>query len=408
MAKPSKLNRNVVLVSLTSFFTDVSSEMLYPQIQAFVGIILSAQKALVGPVLGLVEGIAESTAGLSKVFFGFWSDKLQKRKSPTLAGYVLSALSKGMLFLATLGWPFVLASRFLDRVGKGIRTAPRDALIAESASKATRGRAFGFHRAMDFAGAAVGVLICYAVSLKFLDPVSGNLNDMHAFFVLFALSLIPAAAGILFLLPVREGIPASRQGADRPKPSFDIRRYDKNLRWFFLAQGLFTLGNSSNQFLLLRSRSLGHHMPAVILMYMAFNVTTSLLSTFFGSLSDRLGRKRLLMSGYGLYALTYTAFGWISTGGKNLLWPVWIFYGVYYAMTEGVEKALVADLSPEHSRATAQGMFQTIVGIGLLPASLIAGLLYAWNPAAPFLFGGATTMVSIALLAVLHVPKQSV
>ncbi|HEX9934929.1 MAG TPA: MFS transporter, partial [bacterium] len=176
MAKPSKLNRNVVLVSLTSFFTDVSSEMLYPQIQAFVGIILSAQKALVGPVLGLVEGIAESTAGLSKVFFGFWSDKLQKRKSPTLAGYVLSALSKGMLFLATLGWPFVLASRFLDRVGKGIRTAPRDALIAESASKATRGRAFGFHRAMDFAGAAVGVLICYAVSLKFLDPVSGNLN----------------------------------------------------------------------------------------------------------------------------------------------------------------------------------------------------------------------------------------
>lgn len=204
MDKQPKLQKNVIIMGLTSFFTDVSSEMVYPLLQAFMSMVLASQKALLGPVLGIIEGISESTASLGKVLFGYYSDRIQKRKMPTIAGYSVSALSKCLFFLAGLGWYFVLLARFLDRVGKGIRTAPRDALISESVPKDIQGKAFGVQRTMDFAGATLGALLCYLISLRFLDSVTKTLKDMQSFYVLFIVSIIPAILGVMFLFFTQE------------------------------------------------------------------------------------------------------------------------------------------------------------------------------------------------------------
>jgi MFS family permease len=393
------ISRNIVLAGFTSFFTDISSEMIYPLIQAFVSMIMSSQKALLGPILGIIEGVAESTASLLKVFFGYYSDSIQKRKLPAIAGYSTSALAKPVLILASFGWYFVLLARFLDRVGKGIRTAPRDALISESTAHGTQGKAFGFHRGMDFAGAALGSLICFFLVLRFMDPTTGTITDLCDFYFLFLISVVPALIGVVFFFFVKDTeahtVPGTRQV---PKPSLGPRGYDKNLRVFLLAQLIFTLGNSSNQFLLLRSMNLGHTLSTVVLMYLAFNLSTSLLATFFGSLSDRIGRKKVLMAGYTLYAAVYIAFGFITPKANFLLWVFWPAFGIYYAMTEGVEKAFVSDIAPEGSRATALGFYHTIVGAGLLPASIVAGILFSILPSAPFLFGGMMALVTVAML----------
>jgi MFS family permease len=396
----SGYNRNVVLTGLTSFCTDVSSEMLYPLIQAFVSMIFSAQKAFVGPALGIIEGIAESTASLLKVFAGYYSDRIRARKGPAVAGYGLSALSKLLFFLASSGWYFVLLGRFLDRVGKGIRTAPRDALIYESTPKDRQGAAFGFQRAMDFAGATLGVAVCYVMCLRFLDPVSKTLKDMSSFYLLFFISVIPAFIGVIFLLFVKEMRPPDESsGNPLPRPDLNFRTYDKSLRTFFLAQCFFTLGNSSNQFLLLRSMNLGVALPSVILMYLLFNLSSTLFSPFFGGLSDRIGRKRVLCAGYILYSVVYGAFGLLTKHHTVFLWTFWIVYGLYYAMCEGVEKAFVGDLAPVSSKATALGFCYTITGAGALPASIIAGFLFTLLPAAPFVFGSCMAFFAFVIVA---------
>jgi MFS family permease len=395
-----RITRNIVLTGFTSFFTDVSSEMIYPLLQAFVSMIMVSKKALLGPILGIIEGVAESTASLLKVFFGYYSDKIQNRKIPVIAGYSTSVLAKFLLLLSSFGWYFVLLARLFDRVGKGIRTAPRDALISESTPKDSQGKAFGFHRGMDFAGATLGALICFFLVLQFMDPITKTLKDLNSFYTLFLISIIPAFIGVIFLFFIKEKKLQIIQTAknQKPKPNLNIRQYDKNLQIFFLAQLIFTLGNSSNQFLLLRSMNLGHALPTVILMYLTFNLSTSLLSTGFGSLSDRIGRKKLLIAGYGLYAVVYIAFGFISHKTNSLLWFFWPLYGIYYAMTEGIEKAFVSDMAPKDSKATALGFYHTIVGIGLLPASIIAGILFSLIPSAPFLFGGAMAFVTVVIL----------
>jgi MFS family permease len=400
-SKKKGITRNIVLTGFTSFFTDVSSEMIYPLLQAFVSMIMASQKALLGPILGIIEGIAESTASLLKVYFGYYSDTIQNRKLPAIAGYSTSALAKFLLLLTFYGWYFVLLARFFDRVGKGIRTAPRDALISESAPNEMQGKAFGFHRGMDFSGATLGALICFFLVLHFIDPITKTLKDLNSFYTLFLISIIPAIIGILFLFFIKEKKlqTAHITNKKKPKPSLNIRQYDKNLQIFFLVQLIFTLGNSSNQFLLLRSMHLGHTLSTVILMYLIFNLSTSLFSTAFGSLSDRIGRKNVLLAGYGLYAVVYIAFGFISQQTNFLLWFFWPLYGIHFAMTEGIEKAFVSDIAPEDSKATALGLYHTIVGIGLLPASIIAGILFSLLPSAPFLFGGALALVATLVLS---------
>ncbi|HSV97551.1 MAG TPA: MFS transporter [Spirochaetota bacterium] len=394
------IGRNVTLMGLTSFFTDISSEMIYPLIQAFVSAVMASSKTMVGPVLGVIEGIAEATASLLKVYSGYISDRFQSRKPLTIAGYSLSALSKLLYLAAGLGWSFILLARFADRVGKGVRTAPRDALIADSVDPSIKGRAYGFHRAMDYSGALIGVAVCYFLSLAYLDPVTKTITDLDAFYMLFLISLVPAFIGVVMLFLVREKR-ADHQSGERPTVSFSLAGMDHRLKIFFLAVFIFTLGNSSNQFLLLKTMDAGVGLPDMLLMYMVFNLTTSVLSTPLGSLSDRAGRTKIILAGYALYSAIYLAFGFIGGETKGYLWAFWALYGVYYALTEGVEKALVADLAPAERRGTVMGLFATIVGVALLPASVIAGLLYAYAGTAwPFMFGGAMSAVAFIIILV--------
>jgi MFS family permease len=397
--RPQPIHRNVVLAGFTSFFTDVSSEMIYPLLQAFVSAVFAARQTLVGPALGVIEGVAESTASLLKVFSGYYSDRIRKRKGPAISGYGISAVAKLLLFLAATGWYFVLIARFFDRVGKGIRSAPRDALIADSTPQEQQGKAFGLQRAMDFAGATLGVLLLYLFSLKFIDPHSGTIVNLGGFYWIFAASIAPAAIGVIFLFFAKEpDAPVDLSGKPNPKPNLDLRRYDRNLRFFFFAQAIFTLGNSSNQFLLLRSMNLGYTLSTVVLMYLLFNLSSTLFSGPFGSLSDKIGYKKLLLCGYALYGIVYAAFGFINQPNRFLLWGFWALYGLFYAMTEGVEKAFVSRIAPAESKGTALGFSHTIVGVCLLPASIIAGALFAVKPAAPFLFGAVTSAATIVVM----------
>ncbi len=390
-------HRNVIITGLTSFFTDISSEMIYPILQGFITTIMKTQSALLGPVLGVIEGVSESTASLLKVFSGYFSDKLQKRKAPTIIGYTLSWAAKALFLFPS--WYTVLGARLFDKVGKGIRTAPRDALISESTPKEQQGKAFGFQRAMDFAGAFMGTIVCFFI-VKYLFPAADKMTSPSAFYPIFIISLVPAFIGVLVLFFARDTDPGTENNSiNKPKPNLDFRKYDRNLKLFFLAQFIFTLGNSSNQFLLLRSTNIGFALSSVLLMYIIFNFTTSVLSTQFGKLSDKIGCKKPLIAGYGLYAVVYIAFGFITADTGYLLWVFWPIYGLYYAMTEGVEKAFVARTAPEGSKGTALGFYNTIVGIGLLPASIIAGFLFSFLPSAPFVFGGIMSLTAVVILS---------
>jgi MFS family permease len=371
--------RNIIILGLTSLFTDIASEMVYPLIPFFLTSTLGAGPA----ILGIIEGIAESTASLLKVFSGHISDRLQRRKALTIAGYSGSMIGKVLLYAAG-SWTVVLGARVVDRMGKGLRTAPRDALIAESADPSLRGRAFGLHRTMDTAGAAIGVGLAYF----FFTHYTGNYGSV------FLWSLVPATIGVLLLFFVREVRTATPGSAHPPSLRWNIM--PKKLRTFLIIALIFTLGNSSNTFLLLRAGDLGFTPGSAILLYLVYNLSYALFSYPAGRLSDHIGRKSLLVAGYAIYGLVYLGFA-MSTGQSGS-WPVWTLfslYGLYSGITEGVEKALVADLAPGELRGTAIGLHATIVGIGLLPASLIAGQLWAQiGPSAPFLFGGGMGLLA--------------
>ncbi|HTY45295.1 MAG TPA: MFS transporter [Patescibacteria group bacterium] len=367
---------NIILLGITSFLTDVSTEMVYPILPAYLVTTLGASPA----ILGFIEGVAESLASLLKVFSGYFSDKIKARKPFTILGYVSSTAGKAFLFLAS-AWPHVLIARVIDRFGKGIRTAPRDALIVESADKDKKGAAFGLHRAMDTLGAAVGVLGAYFLIAHF----QGRLRDIFLF------SLIPAFLGVVFLFFVREKRPQARPAAE--KLVFRWSGLDRRLKLFLVFTFLFTLGNSSNQFLLLRAQGLGNSLAQVVLFYFIYNVTYALVSYPAARLSDSIGRKRLLAWGYLFYGLVYLGFA-VNTSAR-FCWVLFAVYGLYMGFTEGVEKALIADVAPAHLRATTIGLHATLVGAGLLPASLLAGLLWKFSgPAAPFYFGGVMGIVA--------------
>jgi len=363
---------NIILLGITSLLTDISSEMIYPILPVYLVTQLGAGPA----ILGLIEGVAESSSSLLKVFSGYFSDKIKARKPFTILGYVSSTLGKFILYISA-NWWFFLAGRVVDRFGKGIRTAPRDALIADSAKDNKKGAAFGLHRAMDTFGAVIGVFAAYLLIIKYHD----------SFKSVFLFSLIPAFLGVIFLFFIKEKRSQAQAPAVKQKIEFKWRALDKRLKFFLIFTFIFTLGNSSNQFLLLRAKSLGSPLAQIILFYLVYNIIYGLVIYPASRLSDKIGRKMLLVLGYLFYGLVYFGFG--MNNSINNFWFLFGVYGLYIAFTEGVEKALVADIAPQELRATAIGLHATLVGIGLLPASLFAGMLWKFfGPAAAFYFGG--------------------
>ncbi len=377
---------NIIILGLVSLLTDISTEMVYPLLPMFLTQTLGASPA----ILGLIEGIAESVASLLRVFSGYISDRVGRRKPLAIVGYAASTLGKVFLVVAQ-AWPTVLAGRFVDRFGKGVRTAPRDALIADSADPARRGRAYGLHRAMDSLGATLGVIL----AIVLLRSGAGNVR------AIFLWSLIPAALGVGVLFFARDVRP-ERIGTQAPVLRWSV--LPAKLRAYLLVVFLFTLGNSSNQFLLLRAQNVGVATAAVLVLYLVFNITYTVVAYPAGRLSDWMGRRTLLVAGYALYGLVYLGFGLASSPGS--LWVLFPVYGLYMGISDGVEKALVADLAPTSIRATAIGLHATLVGIGLLPASLLAGWMWtSFGPAVPFYFGGI--LGCAAALAVLVVLGKS-
>jgi MFS family permease len=381
-----RISRNVKVLGLVSFFNDLSSEMLYPIIPVFLTEVLHAPMT----VIGVIEGIAESTASLLKVVSGWASDRWQRRIPFIRGGYALSAVSRPILALA-FSWPVVLVARFVDRLGKGIRTAARDALIADSTRRDRRGEAFGFHRALDTAGAVVGPLI----ALFFLRA-SGE-----AYRSLFLIAFLPAILGLfLLVLYVREkGAP--RESRDSSVARHSLRNLDGKFRAFLLVSVIFAAGNSSDAFLILRAKDAGLSTAAVLLVYILFNISYALFSWPAGRLSDRLGRKGILIAGYLVFAVVYAAAA-VTTTPPAFYGVIFVVYGLYTAMTEGVSKAMISDVARPEQVGTAMGAWQTATGLTTFFASLIAGLLWQHiGPHAPFLYGAGTAVFAAVLFRVL-------
>jgi len=392
----ASLPRNVWVVTLTSFLTDISSEMLTNLLPLFLFNVLGAKTN----VIGLIEGTAETTASVLKVFSGWLSDRLGQRKWLAVGGYALSAFSKPFLFFAN-SWGWVLGVRFGDRLGKGLRTAPRDALVADSIDEKQRGLAFGLHRAGDTAGAVVGLLVALGV-VWFVQRADLTL-ERSTFHTLVLFSIIPAALAVIGLaLGARETpIPAERRAARAP--SFSLAAFDARFKFFLFIVVLFTLGNSSDAFLILRAQAAGLPVLGVLGMMITFNAVYTLVSGPAGALSDRVGRRRLIVGGWAVYGLIYLGFARVTVGWQA--WALMAVYGIYYGLTEGVAKALVADLVPAEKRGTAYGLFNAAIGLTAFPASFIAGILwqgaFGWNgfgPGAPFYFGAVMALLACALL----------
>jgi len=378
------ISKNVFVLGLVSFFNDVASEMIYPIVPIFLTSVLGAPVA----VVGLIEGIAESTASILKVVSGWLSDKFRKRKPFVIAGYSFSAISKIILSIA-YSWPFVLFARFVDRFGKGARTAARDALIAESSENSARGRSFGFHRALDTLGAVVGPLIAL-LAINFLDS---------NFRLIFFLAFIPACIGVLLLiLFVKE----KRKEANlSPALNFSWRNLDSSFKIFLLISFIFALGNSSDAFLILRAQNLGLSVVLVILAYVLFNFTYAIFSMPAGIISDKIGPKKVLFSGFLLFSVIYLFFG--LTNVSFILWLLFPFYGIYMALTEGIGKAYISNLVPQEKAGTAFGVYQTTIGLCTFFASLIAGLLWTYiGVSAPFIFGSVMAVISALLFVILE------
>ncbi|MGK2934464.1 MAG: MFS transporter [Gemmatimonadaceae bacterium] len=368
-----------------SFFTDVSSEMIYPLLPLFLSTTLGASASLIGTI----EGAAESVASLLKLASGWWSDRMRRRKPLVVGGYALSSVARPLVGL-TQAATQVLFLRVIDRVGKGIRTAPRDALIAESVDPSIRGRAYGFHRSLDHAGAVVGPVVAFLLLRQMGVPLR----------TVFLLAGIPAAiALVVVVFAVKERRPEAPLPS-APAPSSLRRRLDRKF-WLYLgAVLLFTLGNSTDAFLLLRATDLGVPVAWIPLLWAYLHLVKSSTGTFGGSLSDRFGRKPLLVAGWSLFAAVYVAFAVASEA-----WHVWALfgaYGLFFSLTEGSERALVADMVPAADRGAAFGWFHLAVGLGALPASVLFGVLWdRYGPATAFVTGAALALAAtVALLPV--------
>jgi MFS family permease len=383
------LPRNVWIVTITSLLTDISSEMIVYLIPLFLANVLKAGTA----VIGLIEGLAETTASLMKIYSGAISDKLGKRKWITVAGYALSTLAKPFMYFAQT-WHWVLGVRVADRLGKGIRTAPRDALVAEGVAGDQRGLAFGLHRAGDTFGAFIGLAIA-AVIVWMTQAGSADLTR-RTFQVAVLFSIIPALLAVLVLAI---GARDASSTVKSSEPVLSLKGMDARFKVFMGILILFTLGNSSDAFIILRAQERGLGVFQIMLMLMTFNLVYAVLAGPLGALSDKIGRRRLIITGWFAYGLVYLGLAFSQAG-----WQIWLLfgvYGVYYAATEGTAKAFIADLVPAERRGTAYGIYNAAIGLTAFPASAIAGFLwqggFGWQgfgPAAPFFFGAGLALLA--------------
>jgi len=388
------LPANVWAVTITSFLNDISSEMIVNLLPLYLYGVLGVRTTLIG----LIEGVAESTSSLMKLLSGRLSDRLRARKGLALLGYGLSTAAKPFLMIAS-SWSWVLGVRFADRLGKGVRTAPRDALLADSVSPDRRGFAFGLHRAGDTAGAVLGLAAASGV-LRLMNPGGGGLTRA-TFQAIVLISLLPACLAIVVLALGARDVPASLASDSGPRLS--PAGMDRRFRLFLFSVVLFTLGNSSDAFLILRSQTLGVSVPQILGIMILFNLVYALASGPAGKLSDRVDRRLVLTVGWALYAAVYLGFSLADAAWQA--WGLMAAYGLYYALTEGVARAFVGDLVPSERRGAAYGLFHAAVGLAALPASLLAGILWqgiggwaGFGPRAPFVLGALLAMAATALL----------
>ena len=381
------LHPNVFFLGLTSFFNDISSEMIFTLLPLFLTNILGVSTVIVG----LIGGISGSADALVRIMSGWFSDKIGHRKAFAVAGYALSAVVKPFMYIAA-SWGMVTGIRFIDRVGKGVRNAPRDALLTESVSASERGKAFGIHRAMDTAGAVLGLAAVAAII--WVVQKHDQFLELPTFRWIVIIGAIPGFIGTLIVLSLVRESRMERKRAEAGKTAAkSAAPFSKRFKIYMAILAVFTLGNTSDFFVILRAQNLGNSLILVALMLVMFNLIYSSVSTPSGMLSDKLGRRRLIMLGWVIYAVVYLGFA-----VANASWQVWFLfaaYGAYYAVTEGVSRAFVADLVPVDRKGTAFGWYYGVLSIFLLPASLIAGYLWsAVSPASSFYFGAAMSFAA--------------
>lgn len=388
--KKVALNPTVVKLGVISFFTDVASEMLYPITPIFLTSVLGASLTYVG----LIEGVAESIASLLKTYSGVWSDRIEKRRPFILIGYFLGAISKPLIGFAH-SWPFVLLGRGVDRTGKGLRSAPRDALLAESVSPNQRGAAFGWHRGMDTLGATVGPLL----ALFFLELHPLELRPLYFW------AMIPGLISVLLIFSIKE-TPHKKEKRKIENPFKLWQEFTPAFKCYIIAWGVFSFTNSSDVFLLLKAKNQGLTTSEVILLYCSYNLTYSLSSPYLGKLSDRIGRRILLISGLVIFVLVYLGFAFAHE--KWHFWSLFVIYGLYMGATEGVGKAFVVDLAPESLKATGVGILGTVSGINMIFASVFAGVLWdKLTPAWTFYYGAMGAFIAIILLNIPELRRDS-
>lgn len=399
------VSKTVFTLGIVSFLTDVSSEMLVPIVPQFLRFVLGVP----AEIIGTIEGIAESTASVLRVYAGYLADKFGRPKLLAVIGYGLSAASKPFYYVSN-SWHSVLGIRFADRFGKGIRSAPRDVLIADTTDEESRGRAFGFHRAMDTAGAALGplivVLLVWLAIGRALPEALGKEYRHSVYNLVFIAAAVPAVLGWIVLTAF---VPERRREEKARRPEIKLSALDTRFKVFLAIVTLFAIGNSSDAFLVLRATSKvsegGVGMPflSFLWVYVSFNALSALISLRSGIISDRVGRRPVIIAGWLVFAVVYFAMARISTPAGVWVWL--IVYGAYYGMTEGMVRAYAVDLAPAHLRGTAVGAYFTFTGVALFPASLIAGFLWdKIGASAPFYYGSATALTSAVMLALLIRP----